>query len=156
MTAFQLKEWWRYRRAAKGRHGVHSPFVYRLIEEGLKAPLSKELRQALRSAAATAHQYSGAKTLYRCQAFLNAESILLRGADAEETERLFSGNAERMQDGLYFIFADPHASPHNALQWLRLREDARVNLSIDLWHIGLLFFNKDFKERQHFVLKYPA
>lgn len=86
----------------------------------------------------------------------SADCILLGSHNSEAVERIFSENAGRMSAGLIFIIHDIHASPHNALQWLRLREDARVNLSIDLWHIGLLFYRPDFKEKQHFVLKYPA
>ncbi len=192
MNAFRLRAWWRYRKAAKGRHGIHSPFVYRFIEEGLHSALSAELRRQLRQDCTSLYQYKQAKTLIRCLRFLKPEvlryagpeagvehlriinrlmpaiaftdqeellphsAVLLSGAGTATSDRLFSAHAAHMPEGLSFIVTDIHSSAHNSLQWLCLRDNEAVNLSIDLWHLGLLFYRPDFKERQHFVLKFPA
>jgi hypothetical protein len=38
--------------------------------------------------------------------------------------------------------------------WEKICKDDRVTLSIDLFFIGLVFFRKEFREKQHFVIRY--
>ncbi len=41
-------------------------------------------------------------------------------------------------------------------KWYTLAHDTQgVIISIDLYSLGLLVYNPDVKEKQHFVLKYP-
>jgi hypothetical protein len=47
-----------------------------------------------------------------------------------------------------------HSSATGSAAWTQLIGNTHVKLSIDLYGIGLLFFNKEFKEQQHFILKY--
>lgn len=190
MNFFRLKEWWQYRRAAKGRHGIHSPFVYRFIEEDLRPGLSKPVSKTLREAAHSSARLAQAKTIYRCLKFMNTARLewagvkddkaiiealsksldlvyctqyalnaapvdcLLIASGNEEIETIFAQRANQLAQGCFFIITDIHASEKRKMIWEELRVDARVNLSIDLWHLGLLFYRPDFKEKQHFVLKH--
>ncbi len=51
-----------------------------------------------------------------------------------------------------FILDDIYWSAEMIEAWEILKADKRVTLSIDLFSMGLLFFKKDFKEKQHFKL----
>jgi len=38
--------------------------------------------------------------------------------------------------------------------WETIKKDAAVTCSIDLFFIGIVFFRKEFKEQQHFVIRF--
>jgi len=53
-----------------------------------------------------------------------------------------------------FIFDDIHWSKEMELAWEAIKQHPSVTLSIDLFFIGLIFFKKDFKEKQHFSIQF--
>jgi hypothetical protein len=194
MTVFQLKQWWKYRRVAMGRHGVHSPFVYSFIAEGLKARVPDAARKELHGISRSAHEYAQLSTIYRSLKFLKVNTlewsgpqdlgtviaglchaaavrhwnrhaskganhkadVLLVGGSVDERANAFNECAGMLEKGTMLIVPDIHSSPMHALQWQWMKEDKRVNLGLDLWYAGLLFYNPDIKERQQFVLKHWA
>jgi predicted O-methyltransferase YrrM len=52
------------------------------------------------------------------------------------------------------VFDDIHWSEGMESAWERIRKDDRVTLTIDLFFIGLVFFRKEFREKQHFVIRF--
>jgi predicted O-methyltransferase YrrM len=52
------------------------------------------------------------------------------------------------------IFDDIHWSQGMREAWDTIRNHHTVSLSIDLFYFGIVLFKKEFKEKQHFVLKY--
>lgn len=52
------------------------------------------------------------------------------------------------------IFDDIHWSAEMEEAWNEIKNDDAVQYSIDLFFIGLVFFRKDFKKKQHFVIRY--
>ncbi|MET6995819.1 O-methyltransferase [Chitinophaga defluvii] len=59
-----------------------------------------------------------------------------------------------VQEDSIFIFDDIHWTPDMEEAWHTIQANEQVTLTIDLFFIGLVFFRKDFKIKQHFVLKY--
>lgn len=53
-----------------------------------------------------------------------------------------------------FIFDDIHWSPEMEDAWQEIQEHPAVTLTIDLFFIGLVFFNPDFKVKQHFRIRF--
>lgn len=53
-----------------------------------------------------------------------------------------------------FIFDDIHWSKGMELAWQEIKNNPSVTLSIDLFFFGIVFFKKEFKVKQHFILKY--
>jgi predicted O-methyltransferase YrrM len=53
-----------------------------------------------------------------------------------------------------FIFDDIHWSEEMEETWKQIREHDAVTLTIDLFFIGLVFFNPDFKAVQHFTIRF--
>ncbi|MEZ5047164.1 MAG: class I SAM-dependent methyltransferase [Chitinophagaceae bacterium] len=53
-----------------------------------------------------------------------------------------------------FIYDDIHWSKGMQKAWNEIISYPEVTLSIDIFQLGIVFFNPDFKEKQHFILKY--
>jgi predicted O-methyltransferase YrrM len=52
------------------------------------------------------------------------------------------------------IFDDVHWSAEMEAAWNEIKEHEAVTLSIDLFFIGLVFFRKEQKEKQHFTIRF--
>jgi len=55
----------------------------------------------------------------------------------------------RKSNNSVFVFADIHWTAEMEGAWQQLCAMPEVTLSVDLFHLGILFFNPDFKEKQH-------
>ena len=53
-----------------------------------------------------------------------------------------------------FIFDDIHWSSEMEDAWKLIQDHDSVKLTIDLFFIGVVFFNPDFKVRQHFTIRF--
>ncbi|MEO5888863.1 MAG: class I SAM-dependent methyltransferase [Ferruginibacter sp.] len=53
-----------------------------------------------------------------------------------------------------FVFDDIHWSAEMEDAWSVIQQDAAVTLTIDLFFIGLVFINPDFKVKQHFTIRF--
>lgn len=72
----------------------------------------------------------------------------------EPTLAYFQQCAAKAHDHSVFIFDDVHWTPGMEEAWEAIQNDERVTLTIDLFFIGLVFFRKDFKVKQHFTIKF--
>lgn len=57
-------------------------------------------------------------------------------------------------DGTILAFDDIHWSNEMEDAWGIIKQHAAVTLTIDLFFIGIVFLRKDFKVKQHFVIRY--
>lgn len=53
-----------------------------------------------------------------------------------------------------FIFDDIHWSSGMEEAWKEIQDNEAVTLTIDLFFIGIVFFNPDFKVKQHFTIRF--
>lgn len=72
----------------------------------------------------------------------------------EPTERYFRLIKEKASDDSIFVFDDIHWSDEMEAAWKNIKADASVTCSIDLFFIGIIFFRKEFKQKQHFVIRF--
>ena len=72
----------------------------------------------------------------------------------EATLHYFNQIMSSIKEDTILIFDDIHWSQGMHKAWETIRTDKRVRLSIDLFFFGVVFFRKEFKEKQHFILKY--
>ncbi|HLO83024.1 MAG TPA: class I SAM-dependent methyltransferase [Chitinophagaceae bacterium] len=72
----------------------------------------------------------------------------------EPTLRYFETIFPKTHEGSCIIFDDIHWSAEMEEAWEKIRKDERVKLSIDLFFIGIVFFRTEFREKQHFSIRY--
>ncbi|MEP6952016.1 MAG: class I SAM-dependent methyltransferase [Ginsengibacter sp.] len=70
------------------------------------------------------------------------------------TLNYFSHLQKKSSPGSIFIFDDIHWSLEMEEAWAQIQQHPAVTLTIDLFFIGLVFFNPDFKVRQHFMIRF--
>lgn len=72
----------------------------------------------------------------------------------EPTVRYYRDLLPAMHEYSILIFDDIHWSKEMEQAWDEIRNDQAVTLSIDLFFIGLVFFRKEQKVKQHFVIRF--
>lgn len=72
----------------------------------------------------------------------------------EPTLNYFNQFLHRATEDSIFIFDDIHWSAEMEEAWKEIRQHPSVTLTIDLFFIGLVFFKKDFKAKQHFSIRF--
>ncbi|MDB5210334.1 MAG: class SAM-dependent methyltransferase [Sediminibacterium sp.] len=72
----------------------------------------------------------------------------------EPTVRYYRELLPAMHEYSILIFDDIHWSKEMEQAWDEIRKDDAVTLSIDLFFIGLVFFRKEQKVKQHFVIRF--
>ncbi len=72
----------------------------------------------------------------------------------EPTLQYFQSLLAKTNEQSILIFDDIHWSQEMEAAWEQIKLHPRVTLSIDLFFIGLVFFKKDFKETQHYSIRF--
>jgi predicted O-methyltransferase YrrM len=70
------------------------------------------------------------------------------------TVNYFNMLIEKVAAEAIIVFDDIHWSEGMKKAWQEIVADSRVKLSIDVFQFGIIFISKNFKEKQHFVIKY--
>jgi len=91
-------------------------------------------------------------------ALLQAQKVDLGYVDGNHrklpTLSYFHQFLKKSDDQSIFIFDDIHWSVEMEEAWKEVQQHSAVTLTIDLFFIGLVFFRKDFKYKQHFVIRF--
>jgi len=135
-TWHALKTYIKYRKQAKTRHGVHSPFVFDFVENVLHNK---------------AH-IPGEDLPERIATYYKINPVYL-SLDQPDVLHSFEQCLPTLRPEDIIIIRDIHTTAHNSKVWKRLASHTNVTMSIDLYKIGLLLFRKEFKVKQHFILK---
>ena len=72
----------------------------------------------------------------------------------EPTLRYFEQLLQKINQPSILIFDDIHWSKEMEAAWQQIKDHPDVLLTIDLFFTGLVFFNHDFKVKQHFVIRF--
>lgn len=132
MTLHSVTEYLKYRLIAKGRHGTHSPFVYQLVDECLLVCNGQSLEKKL-------------------IAYFNNNILILPASTGPEQwkDAISVDRPEQI-----ILVPGIHKTIDRTNSWILLANDPATKMSIDLFDYGLLISRIQFKEKQHFTLKY--
>lgn len=72
----------------------------------------------------------------------------------EPTERYFRQLLPYLKNDSILVFDDIHWSEEMEQAWETIKNNDAVSCSIDLFFIGIVFFRKEFKEKQHFIIRF--
>lgn len=72
----------------------------------------------------------------------------------EPTERYFSQLLPVINNDSILIFDDIHWSKGMENAWETIKQHPSVRCTIDLFFIGIVLFRKEFKEKQHFAIRF--
>ena len=72
----------------------------------------------------------------------------------EPTENYFNWLLPKSNTNSIFVFDDIHWSKEMEQAWHNISNHFTVRCSIDLFFMGIVFFRQEFKEKQHFVIRF--
>jgi predicted O-methyltransferase YrrM len=72
----------------------------------------------------------------------------------EPTERYFRELLAKTNNNSIFVFDDIHWSREMEDAWEILKENDPVRCTIDLFFMGIVLFRQEFKEKQHFIIRF--
>ena len=72
----------------------------------------------------------------------------------EATKKYFEMALAKKHEHSVFIFDDINWTMGMQKAWEEIKNHPDVTLSLDLFYVGIVFFRKEQKEKEHFILKY--
>ena len=134
--------------SANSRHGVHSPFVYQLVDEVIYGTQQAvhEIPEALRTQPLKVQHMLG-RVLQAHATSLDITHVYVVDTPIAQAEIL----AQTKSDTL-LIVPGIYDSAEQKKQWKTIQTHTAVTITIDLFYVGLVFFRKgqakeDFKIR---------
>lgn len=91
---------------------------------------------------------------YRDELPEHIEMLWIEHPDVAKWTEAAIGNLNRLIPSGMVILSNIHKTEEASKTWEAMHSRSEVTLSLDIYRIGLLFFKNEFKEKQHFVLKY--
>ncbi|BDQ11964.1 O-methyltransferase [Sediminibacterium sp. TEGAF015] len=81
--------------------------------------------------------------------------VLVNGNYPKETTlHYFNQLKPHLHENSVLIFVDIHRNKEMETVWRQVQSDEMVTLTIDLFFVGLVFFRKENKVKQHFTVRY--
>lgn len=155
-----------YKLRAKKLHGVHSPFAYSFSEDILYSD-KYSLPGIIAYQSAPANKYTTlVSRIKNCYHYKEPSFIAFNDDVPASSFMIMSDNnpghwlqlLNKMLPSIpsdsVFIIPGIHNTRRHSAKWKRIVAHPRVMMSIDVYGLGLIFFRKEFKEKQHFILSY--
>src|SRR5690606_10442712 len=139
------------------RHGTHSPFVYRLLEDVIYAPKSEEepVGKVERLIARIADRF-GRNTVYRIGTPLPNQPLDVIVSDMLDGEAL-AACLQQLRPSIHkqtvLVISGIYRNGNMKRLWQDLQKRPDVTVTIDLFRLGLVFFH-DGQAKEHFRIRF--
>ena len=88
--------------------------------------------------------------------FKKIDCVFIDGNHGKEpTLRYFNLFLPHLSESGFLIFDDIHWSRDMEAAWEMIKQHPQVTCTMDLFFIGLVFFRREIKVPQHFIIRYP-
>jgi hypothetical protein len=171
---FRIQSYLQFLWHSKNEHGVHSPFVFLLLTQGLynknirlsadalsnsnKSVSKKQqlLYKIVRYGAKASEieiialgspkaKFDNESTLFNC-IFIHSDEF------ATLTTRKMEQLLKTTENDSFWILENIHSNRAAEAFWNNLKSNPKVTVTIDTFHFGLVFFRKEQVE-EHFILR---
>ena len=142
---FQARAYFKFLLNSKTKYSVHSPFVYGLITQCLEKPHGfKQLEPKA--------QLERIKDYHHHKVSDLDQPIELKIARGDEDIETIFAFVDASPNGSLIMFPKPHQNKKNEEMWRHLTQNSHLNVSIDLFSVGLLF-KRPHQVEEHFSLR---
>ncbi|WP_293946432.1 MULTISPECIES: hypothetical protein [unclassified Sphingobacterium] len=173
---YHLK-YWRHYFISHSRHGTHSPFVYKLVDEVIyqqdEADAIANLPLGIRERGRVEQKkYLLVDRILKAFAYdqfaylaeaptADYEKLLKDRTGSYSTRKIYYIDQAHLDLKLLtyvaerdmLIVNEPHLSVEREDYWNKLRDDDRVVVTVDLYRIGLVYFRKG-QHKENFLIRF--
>ena len=151
---------------AKGRHSIHSPFLFDIYENCIKnsnitsvKTKKKSLLKKIKFFKNPDH-ISKSKLDLKKHNFiiclskrLNADLVFINGIENKKHLTEHYSSLEISNNSKFIIIDNIHSNKEATNAWEEIIKKENITLSVDFYYLGLISFSTDFT-KQHFILKF--
>ncbi len=129
---FKTKSFVKFLLRSKTKFSVHSPFIYQLITLCLERPRGfKKLDSSLQIDRLTIYHSNQNKE--------DVGDFIIFVCDEKIDFETLSKDIEIHPNNLLIFFPEPHQNKKRNALWITLKNNSNLNVSIDLFKLGLLY-----------------
>lgn len=162
---YQLLSYLKFLIGSTNQHGVHSPFVYNFLTQGLYREKKKDMnvKEHVLTTAISYFNYKSIAFVYADDYIINRivaifghlefDTLPLDVIFVEENGKVFTSiSKESYHNNTMLMISGIYKNKQRKVAWQNIKELPEVTVTIDLFHCGLVFFRRE-QAKEHFKIR---